>query len=81
MITKNEVHQLAKLLVKYHNSITPDNASFYGEKMDKALISDLMSTLFRHGDYNTIFPLKNKIRKYEPNNAHKMQVVEESLKG
>jgi len=48
-MTPEEIIQLAKLLVKYHNSITKANASIYGEKMDKALCQDTFTTLFCQG--------------------------------
>jgi hypothetical protein len=45
---------LAQLLVRYHNSITPENSSFYGETMDKALCRDTFSTLYRRGPYEKL---------------------------
>jgi|KBSSwiStaDraftv2_1062776.scaffolds.fasta_scaffold91653_2 hypothetical protein len=48
-MTPEEIIQLAKLLVKYHNSITKTNSSIYGEKMDKALCRDTFTTLFTQG--------------------------------
>jgi len=58
-MTPDEIHQLARLLVKYHNSITKTNASLYGDKMDRALCRDTFSTLYRHGDYNTLSEIQN----------------------
>jgi hypothetical protein len=48
---QNEIIQLADLLVRWHNQVTPENSSFYGASMDKALCRDTFSTLYRQGDY------------------------------
>lgn len=45
---------LAQLLVRYHNSITQDNSSLYGAKMDKALCRDTFGTLYRRGPYEAL---------------------------
>lgn len=51
---------LAQLLVRYHNSITKDNASLYGEKMDKALCRDTFGTLYHGGPYTKLQELEAK---------------------
>ncbi len=50
-----EIKTLAKLLVKLHKSINADNRSLYGEDMDKALVCDLLVTLYsKCDDYSFI---------------------------
>lgn len=44
-MSDTEILILAELLVKFHNSITKEKSSFYGENMDKALCRDALSAL------------------------------------
>ena len=58
-----DVTTLAQLLVRYHNSITPDNGSFYGSKMDRALCRDTFATLYRRGPYEALKEIETHFNK------------------
>lgn len=58
-----EITVLAQLLVRYHNSVTEQNCSFYGAKMDKALCRDTFSTLYRNGDYAKLQEIQSQFIK------------------
>lgn len=53
-MTKQDIGELAKMLVRRHNSINFDNASLNGERMDKALCRDTFGALYREGDYSQL---------------------------
>ena len=53
-MNKQEIHQLAALLVKWHNQTEQSNCSFYGANMDRALARDTFSTLYTQGEYSTL---------------------------
>ena len=55
-----DIDTLARLLVRHHNTITQRTSSFYGEKMDKALCRDTLSTLFtKVGMYDRLLEIQS----------------------
>ena len=61
-MSDGDITTLAQLLVRYHNSITPERSSLYGEKMDKALCRDTFATLFRMGPYSELCEIRAQFK-------------------
>ena len=68
-MTKTKMTELVKLLVEYHNSVTVAGASLNGDRMDKALCADTLTTLARHIDWNEFSAIRAGLNQNDISNV------------